>query len=116
DGVLHRLADDAAGTRRRGVFADDATARSVVPRGDTGDAQGEPDRAAGRREARDPPGGRVPLAVRDRLRPPSRRAHRRRGPRPGETPPGGRRMIGLTHYLALGALLFVCGAVCMAVK
>ena len=25
-------------------------------------------------------------------------------------------MIGLTHYLALGALLFVCGAVCMAVK
>ena len=25
-------------------------------------------------------------------------------------------MIGLTHYLVLGALLFVCGAVCMAVK
>jgi NADH:ubiquinone oxidoreductase subunit K len=25
-------------------------------------------------------------------------------------------MIGLTHYLILGALLFVCGAVCMAVK
>ena len=25
-------------------------------------------------------------------------------------------MIGLTHYLALGALLFVCGVVCMAVK
>jgi NADH-quinone oxidoreductase subunit K len=25
-------------------------------------------------------------------------------------------MIGLTHYLMLGALLFVCGAVCMAVK
>ena len=25
-------------------------------------------------------------------------------------------MIGLPHYLILGALLFVCGAVCMAVK
>jgi NADH-quinone oxidoreductase subunit K len=25
-------------------------------------------------------------------------------------------VIGLTHYLVLGALLFVCGAVCMAVK
>jgi NADH-quinone oxidoreductase subunit K len=25
-------------------------------------------------------------------------------------------MIGLTHYLVLGALLFVCGVVCMAVK
>ncbi len=25
-------------------------------------------------------------------------------------------MIGLNHYLVLGALLFVCGAVCMAVK
>jgi NADH:ubiquinone oxidoreductase subunit K len=25
-------------------------------------------------------------------------------------------MIGLTHYLALGALLFVCGVMCMAVK
>src|SRR6476620_437014 len=25
-------------------------------------------------------------------------------------------MIGLTHYLALGALLFVCGVICMAVK
>ncbi|MFO0809201.1 MAG: NADH-quinone oxidoreductase subunit NuoK [Gemmataceae bacterium] len=25
-------------------------------------------------------------------------------------------MIGLTHYLLLGALLFVCGTVCMAVK
>jgi NADH:ubiquinone oxidoreductase subunit K len=24
--------------------------------------------------------------------------------------------IGLTHYLLLGAVLFVCGAVCMAVK
>jgi NADH-quinone oxidoreductase subunit K len=24
--------------------------------------------------------------------------------------------IGLTHYLVLGALLFVCGAVCMATK
>ena len=24
--------------------------------------------------------------------------------------------VGLTHYLLLGALLFVCGAVCMAVK
>src|SRR4029078_7700390 len=27
-----------------------------------------------------------------------------------------RRMIGLTHYLLLGALLFVCGVMCMAVK
>jgi NADH:ubiquinone oxidoreductase subunit K len=25
-------------------------------------------------------------------------------------------MIGLTHYLVLGALLFVCGVICMAVK
>lgn len=25
-------------------------------------------------------------------------------------------MIGLTHYLLLGALLFVCGVVCMALK
>jgi NADH-quinone oxidoreductase subunit K len=25
-------------------------------------------------------------------------------------------MIGVTHYLVLGALLFVCGVVCMAVK
>jgi NADH:ubiquinone oxidoreductase subunit K len=25
-------------------------------------------------------------------------------------------MIGLTHYLLLGALLFVCGVMCMAVK
>src|ERR1700732_556282 len=25
-------------------------------------------------------------------------------------------MIGLNHYLLLGALLFVCGAVCMAMK
>ena len=25
-------------------------------------------------------------------------------------------MIGLSHYLALGALLFVCGVMCMAVK
>ena len=25
-------------------------------------------------------------------------------------------MIGLTHYLVLGALLFVCGAMCMSVK
>lgn len=25
-------------------------------------------------------------------------------------------MIGLTHYLALGSLLFVCGVMCMAVK
>ena len=25
-------------------------------------------------------------------------------------------MIGLNHYLLLGALLFVCGAVCMATK
>jgi NADH-quinone oxidoreductase subunit K len=25
-------------------------------------------------------------------------------------------VIGLTHYLALGALLFVCGVMCMAVK
>jgi NADH:ubiquinone oxidoreductase subunit K len=25
-------------------------------------------------------------------------------------------MIGLTHYLALGALLFVCGVMCMAIK
>ena len=25
-------------------------------------------------------------------------------------------MIGLNHYLMLGALLFVCGVVCMAVK
>jgi NADH-quinone oxidoreductase subunit K len=25
-------------------------------------------------------------------------------------------MIGLTHYLVLGALLFVCGVVCMSVK
>jgi NADH-quinone oxidoreductase subunit K len=25
-------------------------------------------------------------------------------------------MIGLTHYLLLGAVLFVCGAVCMATK
>jgi NADH-quinone oxidoreductase subunit K len=25
-------------------------------------------------------------------------------------------MIGLTHYLVLGAFLFVCGVVCMAVK
>ena len=25
-------------------------------------------------------------------------------------------MIGLTHYLLLGALMFVCGVVCMAVK
>ena len=25
-------------------------------------------------------------------------------------------MIGLTHYLVLGALLFVCGAVCMGIK
>jgi NADH:ubiquinone oxidoreductase subunit K len=25
-------------------------------------------------------------------------------------------VIGLTHYLMLGALLFVCGVVCMAVK
>jgi NADH:ubiquinone oxidoreductase subunit K len=25
-------------------------------------------------------------------------------------------MIGLTHYLVLGAMLFVCGVVCMAVK
>src|SRR5436309_14272864 len=25
-------------------------------------------------------------------------------------------MIGLTHYLVLGALMFVAGAVCMAVK
>jgi NADH-quinone oxidoreductase subunit K len=24
--------------------------------------------------------------------------------------------IGLTHYLLLGALLFVCGALCMAIK
>src|ERR1700751_2110848 len=24
--------------------------------------------------------------------------------------------VGLTHYLVLGALLFVCGAVCMATK
>jgi NADH-quinone oxidoreductase subunit K len=25
-------------------------------------------------------------------------------------------MIGLTHYLALGAVLFVCGVMCMAIK
>ena len=25
-------------------------------------------------------------------------------------------MIGLNHYLVLGALLFVCGVVCMAIK
>lgn len=25
-------------------------------------------------------------------------------------------MIGLTHFLALGSLLFVCGVMCMAVK
>jgi len=25
-------------------------------------------------------------------------------------------MIGLTHYLLLGALMFVCGVMCMAVK
>ena len=25
-------------------------------------------------------------------------------------------MIGLTHYLILGAILFVCGVVCMATK
>jgi NADH-quinone oxidoreductase subunit K len=25
-------------------------------------------------------------------------------------------MIGLTHYLALGSVLFVCGVMCMAVK
>ena len=25
-------------------------------------------------------------------------------------------MIGLTHYLALGSILFVCGVMCMAVK
>jgi NADH:ubiquinone oxidoreductase subunit K len=25
-------------------------------------------------------------------------------------------MIGLTHYLALGSVLFVCGVMCMAIK
>jgi len=25
-------------------------------------------------------------------------------------------MIGLSHYLVLGALLFVCGVICMAIK
>src|SRR5439155_11283568 len=100
----------------RGVFTDDATARPGVPRRYPGDAQGEPDRPPRRRDGPAAAGSGISSAVRDRLRPPARRAHRRRVPRPGETPPGGRRMIGLTHYLALGALLFVCGAVCMAVK
>ena len=30
--------------------------------------------------------------------------------------PKERDMIGLNHYLVLGALLFTCGVICMAVK
>jgi NADH-quinone oxidoreductase subunit K len=33
-----------------------------------------------------------------------------------ETPEAAAPAIGLPHYLLLGALLFVCGAVCMATK
>ncbi len=37
---------------------------------------------------------------------------------PRQAPAGGRPMseLSLNHYLLLGALLFVCGAVCMALK
>src|SRR5207244_5335454 len=44
---------------------------------------------------------------------------RGRLPGPCQAPAGGRAMtpeIGLEHYLLLGALLFVCGVVCMASK
>src|SRR5213079_230238 len=64
----------------------------------------------------------LPPALRNRVRPPAGRAHRGGLPGAGQAPPhltgqGGRRVtVDLSHYLLLGALLFVCGAVCMATK
>src|SRR5205807_10661034 len=63
---------------------------------------------------------RLLAAVRNRLGALDRGADRRRLSRPRQTPsptePGGGPMIGLPHYVALGALMFVCGVMCMAVK
>src|SRR5207245_8535904 len=48
----------------------------------------------------------------------ARRADRGRLPRPRQAPQESCRMndVGLEHYLLIGALLFVCGALCMATK
>src|SRR5262249_13859928 len=76
-------------------------------------------RPAGRPGPGRPQPGELPAAVRNRFRASAGRAARGRLPGPGQAPPGGPLMseeIGLNHYLVLGALLFVCGAVCMATK
>src|SRR5207249_7519743 len=59
-----------------------------------------------------------PAAVCNRLGSPAGGADWRRLPGPRQAPSKGRVMTGpgLTEYLLIGALLFVCGAVCMATK
>src|SRR5204862_3743177 len=60
-------------------------------------------------------------AVHHRVGAPVSGVDRRRLPGPRQAPPEGRDVnppveIGLEHYLILGAVLFVCGVLCMATK
>src|SRR5205085_12276731 len=61
----------------------------------------------------------LPASLRNRFRAPIGCADRRRLPGPRQAPARNRAMTpdeALKTYLLLGALLFVCGAVCMAMK